>query len=48
MDGASIPDRSLHARLTHLYFGDSPDARRFRCGLKRLPAPAGGGYSAAR
>jgi voltage-gated potassium channel len=38
MDGASIPDRSLHARLTHLYFGDSPDARRFRYGLVAFDA----------
>lgn len=33
MDRGSRPDSSLHARLSHLYFGDSPDARRFRYGL---------------
>ncbi len=33
MDEGSRPDTSLHARLSHLYFGDSPDARRFRYGL---------------
>jgi voltage-gated potassium channel len=31
-DGAA-PQSRLHAFLSHLYFGDSPDARRFRYGL---------------
>jgi voltage-gated potassium channel len=33
MDRGSKPESSLHARLCHLYFGDSPEARRFRYGL---------------
>ena len=33
LDRGSRPDASLHARLSHLYLGDSRDARRFRYGL---------------
>ena len=29
----SRPESTLHARLSHLYFGDSPEARHFRYAL---------------
>ena len=38
VDAGSQPDTGLHARLSHLYFGDSPDARRFRYGLVAFDA----------
>jgi voltage-gated potassium channel len=38
IDGGAKPDTGLHARLSNLYFGDSPDARRFRYGLVAFDA----------